>query len=167
MITSILIWGNFTIMHHAQKDLNTFFNTNSISLFISSFSNLFVANKVWAFSFLFIFFSIAGIPPLLGFLSKAFIILSLIESEQLFTAIFLVVISSISVFYYIRIIKIIFFEISSLKKNNNKFIQLVSTNIGAETFIFSSFLFLLLFLFIHPSPLLLLSECVTIYLIEI
>ena len=167
MITSILIWGNFTIMHHAQKDLNTFFNTNSISLFISSFSNLFVANKVWAFSFLFIFFSIAGIPPLLGFLSKAFIILCLIGGEQLFTAIFLVIISSISVFYYIRIIKIIFFEISSLKKNNNKFIQLISRNIGVETFIFSSFLFLLLFLFIHPSPLLLLSECITIYLIEI
>jgi NADH:ubiquinone oxidoreductase subunit 2 (subunit N) len=167
MITSILVWGNFTIMHQSQKNLNTFFNTNSISLFLSSFSNLFVGNKIWSFSFVFIFFSIAGIPPLLGFLSKALIILSLIEGEQLFTAIFLVIISSISVFYYIRIIKIIFFEISSLKKSNNKFMQLISTNIDVETFIFSLFLFLLFFLFIYPSPLLLLSECVTIHLIEI
>jgi proton-translocating NADH-quinone oxidoreductase chain N len=167
MLTSILIWGNFVIMHDSQKSLNTFFNTNSISLFLSSFSNLFVANKLWSFSFVFIFFSIAGIPPLLGFLSKAFIILSLIEGEQLFTAILLVVISSISVFYYIRIIKIIFFEISSLKKNNNKFMQLISTNLEVETLIFSIFLFLLLFLFMYPSLLLLLSECVVIHLIEI
>ena len=111
---------------------------------------------------------------ILSFLSVSFgsyswfsIILSLIEGEQLFTAIFLVIISSISVFYYIRIIKIIFFEISSLKKSNNKFMQLISTNIDVETFIFSLFLFLLFFLFIYPSPLLLLSECVTIHLIEI
>ena len=85
----------------------------------------------------------------------------------MFTAISLVVISAISVFYYIRIIKIIFFEISSLKTNNNKFMQLISTNINIESLIFSSFLFLLLFLFIYPSPLLMLSECVAIHLMEI
>jgi proton-translocating NADH-quinone oxidoreductase chain N len=167
MLTSILVWGNFTIMHNSQKNLNSFFNTNSISLFLSSFSNLFVANKIWSFSFVFIFFSIAGVPPLLGFLSKAFIILGLIEGQQLFTAILLVVISSISVFYYIRIIKIIFFEISSLKKSNNKFMQLVSATIDLETLIFSTFLLLLLLLFIYPAPLLLLSECIAIHLIEI
>jgi proton-translocating NADH-quinone oxidoreductase chain N len=167
MLTSILVWGNFTIMHGSQKNLNNFFNTNSISLFLSSLSNLFVSNKIWSFSFVFIFFSISGIPPLLGFLSKAFIILGLIEGDQLFTAISLVVISAISVFYYIRIIKIIFFEISSLKKNNNKFMQLISKNINIESLIFSSFLFLLLFLFIYPSPLLILSECVAMHLMEI
>ena len=167
MLTSILVWGNFTIMHGSQKNLNNFFNINSISLFLSSLSNLFVSNKIWSFSFVFIFFSISGIPPLLGFLSKAFIILGLIEGDQLFTAISLVVISAISVFYYIRIIKIIFFEISSLKKNNNKFMQLISKNINIESLIFSSFLFLLLFLFIYPSPLLILSECVAIHLMEI
>jgi NADH:ubiquinone oxidoreductase subunit 2 (subunit N) len=154
-------------MHKSQKNLNTFFNTSSISLFLSSLSNLFGANKIWSFSFVFIFFSIAGMPPLLGFLSKAFIILGLIESEQLFTAIFLVVISAISVFYYIRIIKIIFFEISSLKRSNNKFMQLVSTTIDFETLIFSILLFLLLLLFIYPSFLLLLSESIAIHLMEI
>jgi len=167
MLTSILVWGHFTIMHKSQKSLNTFFNTSSISLFLSSLSNLFGANKIWSFSFVFIFFSIAGMPPLLGFLSKAFIILGLIESEQLFTAIFLVVISAISVFYYIRIIKIIFFEISSLKRSNNKFMQLVSTTIDFETLIFSILLFLLLLLFIYPSFLLLLSESIAIHLMEI
>jgi proton-translocating NADH-quinone oxidoreductase chain N len=167
MLTSILVWGHFTIMHKSQKNLNTFFNTSSISLFLSSLSNLFGANKIWSFSFVFIFFSIAGMPPLLGFLSKAFIILGLIESEQLFTAIFLVVISAISVFYYIRIIKIIFFEISSLKRSNNKFMQLVSTTIDFETLIFSILLFLLLLLFIYPSFLLLLSESIAIHLMEI
>jgi len=165
MLTSVLVWGNFTMMHNSQKSLNTFFNTNSISLFLSSFSNLFLSNKVYSFSFVFIFFSIAGIPPLLGFLSKAFVILGLIENSQLFTAILLVVISAVSVFYYIRIIKIIFFEIASLKKSNNKFMQLVSTNIDLETLIFSTFLFLLFYFFIYPSFLLLLAECITIQLI--
>jgi proton-translocating NADH-quinone oxidoreductase chain N len=167
MITSILVWGNITIIHNAQKKVNSFFNINSISLFLSSLSNLFNTNKIWSLSFLFIFFSISGIPPLLGFLSKIFILLSLIEGGQILTSIILVVISTISVFYYIRIIKIVFFEILFSKQKKIKFMQVVSSDIKTEVFIFSILLFLLLLLFFYPAPLLLLSEYLILNLISL
>jgi proton-translocating NADH-quinone oxidoreductase chain N len=158
MLTSILVWGNIVTIQNSQKSLNNFFNTTSVSLFLSSLSNLFSSNKIWSLSFLFIFFSISGIPPLLGFLSKIFILLSLIEGKQILTAISIVLISVVSVFYYIRIIKIVFFEISSLQKNNNKFMQITLNSVNNEVLIFSTFLFFLLILFFYPTPLLLLSE---------
>jgi len=158
MLTSILVWGNIVTIQNSQKSLNNFFNTTSVSLFLSSLSNLFSSNKIWSLSFLFIFFSISGIPPLLGFLSKIFILLSLIEGKQILTAISIVLISVVSVFYYIRIIKIVFFEISSLQKNNNKFMQITLNSVNNEVLVFSTFLFFLLILFFYPTPLLLLSE---------
>jgi NADH:ubiquinone oxidoreductase subunit 2 (subunit N) len=165
MLTSILVWGNVVIMQNSQKHLNNFFNTTSISLFLSSLSNLFASNKIWSLSFLFIFFSISGIPPLLGFLSKIFILLSLIQGDQILTAISLVLISVVSVFYYIRIIKIVFFEISFLQKNNNKFMQITLNNINSEVLVFSTFLFFLIVLFFYPTPLLLLSEYLVLNLL--
>ena len=73
-------------------------------LFLSSLSNFFKFNSLWAFSFV-LMFSIAGIPPLSGFLSKIFILFGLIDSNQLIGSICLIMISAISVFYYIRVIK--------------------------------------------------------------
>jgi len=55
------------------------------------------------------FFSLAGIPPLAGFYIKFNIMLSLIEQFNYFTLGFVVIISCISAFYYIRIIKIVLF----------------------------------------------------------
>jgi len=56
IITSILTWGNVVIMQNSQKKLNFFFNTNSVSLFLSSLSNLFVSIKFGHFLFYLFFF---------------------------------------------------------------------------------------------------------------
>jgi NADH-quinone oxidoreductase subunit N len=53
--------------------------------------------------------SIAGVPPLAGFLNKYLIILSVIESNQIIYAIIAILISVISSFYYVRIIRFMFF----------------------------------------------------------
>ena len=90
-------------------------------LFLSSLSNFFKFNSLWSFSFVLMFFSVAGIPPLSGFLSKIFILFGLIDSNQLIGSICLIMISAISVFYYIRVIKVIFFESKEVKSKNDQF----------------------------------------------
>jgi NADH:ubiquinone oxidoreductase subunit 2 (subunit N) len=57
-----------------------------------------------------IVFSIAGVPPLAGFVAKIFVFFSAIESGLYFLAITGVRVSCIGAFYYIRFAKIIFFE---------------------------------------------------------
>jgi NADH-quinone oxidoreductase subunit N len=66
-------------------------------------------NYVFAATFGLTILAIAGIPPLAGFFSKFFIILSVIGAEYFFTALTIIILSSISCFYYIRVVKIMFF----------------------------------------------------------
>ena len=55
-------------------------------------------------------FSIAGIPPLAGFYSKAFLFFAALSETQYLLAIVGVLTTVVSCFYYIRIVKIIYFE---------------------------------------------------------
>jgi len=66
-------------------------------------------NYIFAVTFALNILAVAGIPPLAGFFSKFFILLSVIGAEYYFTALAIVFFSSIACFYYIRLIKIMFF----------------------------------------------------------
>ena len=55
-------------------------------------------------------FSMAGIPPLSGFFGKWFVFYAAIEKGLYALAIVGVIFSVISAFYYLKIIKIIYFE---------------------------------------------------------
>ena len=59
------------------------------------------------------FFSMAGIPPLAGFIGKLLILNIVIDNNLFFLAIIAVVTSVISAFYYIRLVKSIFFDSST------------------------------------------------------
>jgi len=80
-------------------------------LYTSTITNLFKDNIVWAFSLVIIFFSIAGIPPLSGFLSKMLIIYNLVNLDYIYFAVILVLISAVSVYYYIRVLKVAFLNL--------------------------------------------------------
>lgn len=163
LVTSILVWGHFTVFY-SFKINNCKINQKAVSpLFLSSFVNLSNYNPLWSFSFLVIFFSIAGIPPLTGFLSKVLIVFELMNSNSPYASILLMVISSVSVFYYIRMIKIMYFE-PKINDNNSENFQVVFNvgDLGIICLVFTCLLFLLLYLFFNPTLFLLLCEYIVL-----
>ncbi len=77
---------------------------------IKSFSGLLKKNSFLAFSMLIMLFSLAGIPPIAGFFSKLYVLLSIIDKNLYLIAIIAVFSMIISAFYYLKIIKIVFFD---------------------------------------------------------
>ena len=67
-------------------------------------------HPMMSFGLLIILFSLAGIPPLAGFFAKFYIFMAVIESEMYTLAIVGLVTTVLSAFYYIRIIKIMYFD---------------------------------------------------------
>lgn len=63
-----------------------------------------------AASFSLTLFSMAGIPPLAGFCSKFAILLAALDASYLSFTVFGILMSTVSCFYYIRLIKIMYFE---------------------------------------------------------
>jgi len=78
---------------------------------INELSGLSKNHPLLAFSFLIILFSLAGIPPLAGFFAKFYIFVAVIEAKMYVLAIIGLITTVISAFYYIRIIKVIYFDI--------------------------------------------------------
>lgn len=64
----------------------------------------------FAFMMLIVMFSMAGIPPLVGFYAKLAVIKSIIDIELISVAVLVVVMSVIGAFYYLRVIKVMYFD---------------------------------------------------------
>ena len=77
---------------------------------INDLSGLSKNHPIISLSFLIILFSLAGIPPLAGFFAKFYIFMSVIESKMYLLAVIGLLTTVISAFYYLRIIKIIYFD---------------------------------------------------------
>jgi NADH-quinone oxidoreductase subunit N len=100
-------------------------------------------NPLLAISFLIIMFSLAGIPPLAGFFAKFYVFMSVIESGMYTLAIVGLLSTVISAFYYLRIIKIIYFD--EIKNPFDK-----TKNLGITSTVLLSCSILILF-FLYPS----------------
>lgn len=159
LITSILIWNFISLFYNFQKKINKFNSEILSPIYLSNLSNFFENNKLWAVLLTFIFYSLAGIPPFIGFLSKLFIIYGLVQVKSFFTVVALIFISIISIFYYVRFIKLLFFENTKLSFNSIKYQTVFKENfIEFDTFNVTLLLFLLLYVFFYPDILLLLTE---------
>ena len=77
---------------------------------LSDLSGLSKNHPLISVSFLVILFSLAGIPPLAGFFAKFYIFIAVIEQSMYFLAIVGLLSTVIAAFYYLRIIKIIYFD---------------------------------------------------------
>ncbi|NCX93219.1 MAG: NADH-quinone oxidoreductase subunit NuoN [Gammaproteobacteria bacterium] len=77
---------------------------------IEDFKGLNKRNSWLAFLMLLLLFSMAGIPPLVGFEGKLFVLNALMMEQHYRTAVLLVLMSVIGAYYYIKVIKAMYFE---------------------------------------------------------
>ncbi|MFY7698465.1 MAG: NADH-quinone oxidoreductase subunit NuoN [Legionella sp.] len=80
---------------------------------IESISDLRGLNKrsPWlAFMMMITLFSLAGVPPTVGFFTKLFILKALVDAQMTLIAILGLIFAVIGAFYYLRIIKIMYFD---------------------------------------------------------
>ena len=99
---SLNIWSFFLLIFKNKG--------NSLIRNITDLQGLVQSNKVLAFSFLVNLLSMAGIPPLAGFFIKFYIFFSSVNVSLYTLVFFALFFGAIGVFYYIRIIKLIFFD---------------------------------------------------------
>jgi NADH:ubiquinone oxidoreductase subunit 2 (subunit N) len=169
LLTSILIWSQITVFQSFQFVTKAFNDQKISSFFLSSLIHLFKENQLWSFSLVVLFFSIAGIPPLTGFLTKVSIIFELTSNNLSLTENYLgfslLTLSCFSAFYYIRFIKVTFFEPKQKIINTNEKFQTIYLSSVLDTIylVISMGVFLLVIVFIKPESLLLLSQYVILY----
>ena len=130
--------GLFSCLFMLKRDDQYFENINDLS-------GLSKNHPVIALSLLIILFSLAGIPPLAGFFAKFYIFKSVIEQSMYFLAIIGLMSTVIAAFYYLRIIKIIYFDKEKAKYDEDHSIWL------RASLTLSTLLILLYFIF--PSKL--------------
>lgn len=77
---------------------------------INDFKGLSERSPWYAFMMLLVIFSMAGIPPMVGFHAKLLILQAIIGQDLYWLAIIAVLFSVIGMFYYLRIIKVMYFD---------------------------------------------------------
>lgn len=120
------------------------YNNNLKLKKINEFVLIFKSYPLLAINLALILFSVAGIPPLVGFYSKLYIFVSALNSELYLLVLIAALFSVISCMYYIRLIKLMFFkkfEYWALFIKINKF----------ESYILSIIFVFNLFFFFYPD----------------
>ncbi len=110
---------------------------------IEDLSGLSKKHPILSFSLLIVLFSLAGIPPLAGFFAKFYVFLAVIEQSMYFLAIVGLLATVVAAFYYLRIIKIIYFD---PEKDEYE----TTHNLGLKITLAISTIFILAY-FIYPS----------------
>nr|YP_009912183.1 NADH dehydrogenase subunit 2 [Dictyophora indusiata]QLD96620.1 NADH dehydrogenase subunit 2 [Dictyophora indusiata] len=111
----------FYLIQYTITNLNTFFillafgfvinsiiksnYINSDLRYITELKGQFTSNPILSLSLAICLFSMAGIPPLIGFFGKQSVLLSAIGNGYYFMAILAIIVSVISASYYLKIIK--------------------------------------------------------------
>ena len=144
MISGLCVWSIFVL----TRLKNNYSKKQNKDL--GDFVLLHKSNNMLALILTISLFSIAGLPPTIGFLVKMSIFLSAIESSMYFAALISILFSVISAFYYIRIIKILYYEPALVGK---LYYPITTQKAFVTTLLFYSFFFF----FINPTALYLMS----------
>tara|TARA_Y100001970_G_scaffold95369_1_gene120164 strand:+ start:12652 stop:14070 length:1419 start_codon:yes stop_codon:yes gene_type:complete len=112
---------------------------------IEDLSGLSKNHPLLSLSLLIILFSLAGIPPLAGFFAKFYIFKSVLEQSMFFLAIVGLLSTVVAAFYYLRLIKIMYFDKEKEKYDTDHSLWL------KFSLTFSTILILIYFIF--PSQL--------------
>lgn len=133
---------------------------NFLGIFLTDYSSLFYINPLLAIIFCINLLSMAGIPPLLGFWTKFQVLVSAINSSIFIASICIIFVSAISAFYYLRMVKLLYF--------NNKYDLLLNSylQISKENAYVLSFCFIFIFVcMLYPNFMLVFANKIAFSLI--
>ena len=133
----IMNLGIFCCLFMKRKD--KFFDN------LEDLAGLSKSHPIISLSLLVLLLSLAGIPPMAGFFAKFYIFMAVIEQSMYFLAIVGLLSTVISAFYYLRIIKIIYFDPPKEQYDQDH-------NFGLKISLTIATL-LILFYFVYPSGL--------------
>jgi NADH-quinone oxidoreductase subunit N len=153
VITSICAWGFLMSLQVRNRQ-----HSSSRSLYIRQLNGLGVTSPLLAFTFAILIFSMAGTPPLAGFIAKMTIFFAAIERSLYGLAIVGILTRVLSAFYYLRFIKNMYFDVPQ------KWV-LLETIDKEKTFLMGGSFLFLVFFFLYPSPLLLLSHEIALWVL--
>jgi len=111
---------------------------------ISDFAGLSRTNPLLAFLFAMLLFSLAGVPPLAGFFAKWYVFVAAIKAGLFTLAVIGVLTSVVGAFYYLSIVKVMYFDEPLTKVD--------PVRIELRTVMAIAGIFNLLF-FVYPGPL--------------
>ena len=112
---------------------------------IDDLAGLSKSNPLMALALLIFMFSMAGIPPLAGFFGKLYVFLAAIESGLIGLAVIGVLTSVVGAFYYIRIVKVMYFDEAA---------EPFDRPVGRElTLVLAATAIFTMFFFAYPAPL--------------
>lgn len=144
ILSSIIINENLWILYfilYSYLSLTLIYFFNLFKIFhINQIFNLFFNFKIIKFSLIINFLSLGGLPPFLGFFPKWLIIQYLIINNHLFMLIIMVLITLITLYFYIRI-RYSAFIINYYE--NNWIINNLFNNFNINIYLFISFISLL------------------------
>ena len=136
----------FTVLLSLRKK-----EDNTQIVMINELKALYKSNPILAFTLATVLFSMAGIPPLAGFISKLYVFLPAIH-EGLFILVFVGIAASvISAVYYLALVKVMYFEKADAWVSFEQVDKIKAVVLGITVFI-------LIFFFVYPSPLVLMSH---------
>ena len=145
MIMGLNIWSVLLSLEINKFHNQNYFINKRLN-YLSDLSMLHLSNPVLAFTLAIVLFSLAGVPPLFGFFSKLYVICAAVDGFMFNLALIGLLTSVLGAFYYIKLIKIIYFE----KIDRYYFFK----NIDKEKSILLSISFIIILLFfLYPSPL--------------
>lgn len=99
-LATLGVLGGVSILHRGGKPVEN----------IADFAGLSKSHPMLAFALAALLFSLAGIPPLAGFFGKYFVLLAAVQGGMVWLAVVGVLASVISAAYYLRVVKIMYFD---------------------------------------------------------
>ena len=143
--SGLCVWSVFMLTRLKKVD------TKKQNKDLGDFTLLRKSNGMLAVILMTALFSIAGLPPMIGFVAKLNVFLVAVEKTMYFLAFFSMLFSVISTFFYLRVVKILYFEPTLVGRLYH---PISSLKVVTVTVLF----YLFLFLFVNPQMLYLVSH---------
>lgn len=100
VVMTLAAFGLLTLLSHKDFEMEN----------IEDFKGLNARNPWLAFMLMLVMFSMAGIPPLVGFMAKLSVLEALIEINLVWLAALALLFAIVGAYYYIRVVKVMYFE---------------------------------------------------------